>query len=90
MARIVEHVREAEDAYVDRLGWWSISGRGSRKALGLESVRDEALRGLQAAVLGQIPEKGPRGGRRWLPRYFVRRVAWHVLDHAWEIEDRLR
>ncbi len=24
----------------------------------------------------------------WLPRYAVRRVAWHVLDHAWEIEDR--
>lgn len=21
-------------------------------------------------------------------RYLVRRVAWHVLDHAWEIEDR--
>jgi hypothetical protein len=25
----------------------------------------------------------------WPPRYFVRRVAWHVLDHAWEIEDRI-
>lgn len=24
----------------------------------------------------------------WPPRYFVRRSAWHVLDHAWEIEDR--
>ncbi len=22
-------------------------------------------------------------------RYFVRRTAWHVLDHLWEIEDRL-
>ena len=22
------------------------------------------------------------------PRYFVRRAAWHVLDHAWELEDR--
>ena len=21
-------------------------------------------------------------------RYFVRRSAWHVLDHTWEIEDR--
>ena len=35
-----------------------------------------------------LPEKGPRGGTIWLPRYFVRRAAWHVLDHAWEIEDR--
>jgi hypothetical protein len=21
--------------------------------------------------------------------YFVRREAWHVLEHVWEIEDRL-
>jgi hypothetical protein len=26
---------------------------------------------------------------RWPPRYVVRRAAWHVLDHAWEIEDRI-
>jgi hypothetical protein len=24
----------------------------------------------------------------WPPRYFMRRAAWHILDHAWEIEDR--
>ena len=28
----------------------------------------------------------PRGP--WLPRYAVRRIAWHVLDHAWEVEDK--
>ncbi len=22
------------------------------------------------------------------PRYAARRIAWHVLDHAWEIEER--
>jgi hypothetical protein len=33
-------------------------------------------------------QRGPRGGTLWPPRYFVRRVAWHALDHAWEIEDR--
>jgi hypothetical protein len=27
-------------------------------------------------------------GRGWPPRYAFRRFAWHVLDHAWEIEDR--
>jgi hypothetical protein len=26
--------------------------------------------------------------RGWPPRYLARRIAWHVLDHAWEIEDR--
>jgi hypothetical protein len=25
----------------------------------------------------------------WTPRYFVRRMAWHELDHAWEIEARV-
>jgi len=24
----------------------------------------------------------------WPSRYFIRRAAWHVLDHAWEIEDK--
>jgi hypothetical protein len=24
----------------------------------------------------------------WPPRYAARRLIWHVLDHAWEIEDR--
>ncbi len=25
----------------------------------------------------------------WTARSFVRRVAWHTLDHTWEIEDRI-
>ncbi len=25
---------------------------------------------------------------RWSQRYLVRRDAWHVLDHAWELEDK--
>lgn len=29
-----------------------------------------------------VVEKG------WPPRYAARRIAWHVLDHAWQIEDR--
>jgi hypothetical protein len=42
----------------------------------------DALRG--AALSGPQPV-GPRG---WPPRYAIRRIAWHVLDHAWEIEDK--
>jgi len=26
----------------------------------------------------------------WPPRYFIRRSAWYVLDHAWEMEDKSR
>lgn len=39
----------------------------------------------RAAVLARLAEGE---GERWTPRYFVRRTAWHVLDHAWEIEDK--
>ena len=27
-------------------------------------------------------------GTKWPVRYAARRIAWHVLDHAWEIEDK--
>jgi hypothetical protein len=36
-----------------------------------------------------VPERGPRGGAIWSARNYVRRIAWHVLDHAWEIEDKV-
>jgi hypothetical protein len=49
----------------------------------------EILDALAAAVEGRLPVAGPRGGKLWTPRFFVRRVAWHLLDHAWEIEDRI-
>jgi len=41
-----------------------------------------------APPAGRGARRAGRGGLRWRPRYFVRRVAWHLLDHAWEIEDR--
>lgn len=31
----------------------------------------------------------PNRAERWPVRYAVRRTAWHALDHAWEIEDRI-
>ncbi len=37
---------------------------------------------LQAPDELVTPEKG------WPPRYAARRMAWHVLDHLWEIEDK--
>jgi hypothetical protein len=51
-------------------------------------VRDAVLEAMERAAVEGAPPRGPRGGKRWTVRYFVRRAAWHVLDHAWEIEDR--
>jgi hypothetical protein len=47
------------------------------------------VQALQSAVRDGLPQSGPRGGKLWTPRYFVRRMAWHELDHAWALEDRV-
>jgi hypothetical protein len=31
----------------------------------------------------------PQKDTRWPVAYAVRRIAWHALDHAWEMEDRI-
>ncbi len=84
---IVKHVVMAEVAYLGRLGV-KVSATGEA-AQAQPQVRQAALEGLELSAHGQIPARGPRGGLRWLPRRFVRRAAWHILDHAWEIEDRM-
>src|SRR6266542_2620909 len=40
------------------------------------------------AVLGAPSDGTPAAPKGWPARYAVRRFAWHVLDHAWEIQDR--
>ncbi len=87
---IVEHVRGADEGYLGALGWKLKPGETNDSRKKLESTRQAIPGALAAAARGEIPRRGPRGGVRWTPRYFVRRVAWHTLDHAWEIEDRVR
>lgn len=86
---IIRHVLESEAGYLAALGW-KLNQREIKdlnKQLG--QTREVILEAMAASARGEIAERGPRGGLRWKPRCFVRRVAWHVLDHAWEIEDRL-
>ena len=86
---IVEHVLEAERSYLSALGWKYRRDESAGLQEALHQCQTAVLEGLEAAVRGEIAAEGPRGGKRWLPRYFVRRVAWHVVDHVWEIEDRV-
>lgn len=86
---IVQHVLGADAGYLRSLGWKVEKGEGDDPTQQLKRTRQAILEGLAAAARGELPQRGPRGGVRWKPRYFVRRVAWHVLDHAWEIEDRV-
>jgi hypothetical protein len=85
--QIVEHVLEAEMAYLSRLGLEA--GQPPISEPKEPSQMREAILLSVRAAAGSRPHQGPKGGARWTPRYFVRRVAWHALDHAWEIEDRV-
>jgi hypothetical protein len=73
---VVEHVVAAEQSYARKIG---VRHRRPRPGDG------EALAALRSDILAAL-----RGGvdAGWPTRYAARRVAWHVLDHAWEIEDR--
>jgi len=87
--QIVEHVLAAEQAYLGRLGWKLKSEGGQNLDEALQNIQQAALNALEASVEGKLPKQGPRGGVIWPARYYVRRAAWHILDHAWEIEDRM-
>jgi len=86
---IIQHVLGSDGGYLAQLGWKLGQGDAEDLDKQLDRTRQGILKGLTASARGEIPARGPRGGIRWGPRYFVRRLAWHVLDHAWEIEDRV-
>lgn len=77
---IAGHVRDAEVAYARKMG---IAG-----ATALARESPDTLRAAIAGVLAVPSEGGPLTERGWGARYGARRIAWHALDHAWEIEDR--
>lgn len=84
---VADHVMGAESSYARTLGvrhkqpTWA-----DRPAV--EALREDIAAVLAVPWSGGAPAKGPRGGKGWPPRYAARRIAWHVLDHAWEIEDK--
>ena len=80
--KIVAHVLGAEAGYASRLGL------RLREPPWEDGAAVAAFREAIAGALRTPPVEGPRGGKRWPGRYAARRIAWHALDHAWEIEDR--
>lgn len=80
-AKIVAHVVGADAGYQRELGL---------RIPEPEPTDAAAVRGLRAAmleVLRQASDGSPLA-KRWTARYAAMRIAWHALDHAWEIEDR--
>ncbi len=88
LKKIVTHVLEADSGYLGRIATrYRLDGE-MQTMQQVDATRRVMLIALESAVKEPLPERGPRGGVIWPARYFVRRTAWHVLDHTWEIEDR--
>ncbi len=87
--KIVAHVLQSEAGYLAQQRWKIDKVQEERIAEEGPRIHRGVLDALDAAARGEAPTSGPRGGKVWPARYFVRRVAWHVLDHLWEIEDRV-
>jgi hypothetical protein len=85
---IVRHVLGADAAYLRRVGQKFSQDEAAPLDDDVQRAREAIRAALGAGARGEIPHQGPRGGALWTPRYFVRRVAWHTVDHLWEIEDR--
>ena len=77
---VFDHVIGAETAYARKLG---VRHKQPHDREGIDAVRAGIVDVISAARAGE-----PAADSGWLPRYAARRIAWHVLDHAWEIEDR--
>jgi hypothetical protein len=85
--KMTGHVIEADQAYIAQLGARPPKAAAGRP-LKLSDLHDAMLAAFRARARG-LPFAEPRDTKKpWTPRYFARRVGWHVLDHAWEIEDR--
>jgi hypothetical protein len=70
--KVRAHTREAERAYASKIGL-RIAPRTP-----WEQQRD---------LLAQRLESEDRG-EKWPLDYALRRIAWHVVDHAWEVLDK--
>ena len=80
-ARVVEHVVACDHGYARNIGL-KLSAPAATDRDAVAEMRTHVL-----SLLGQ-PSDGAPLARKWNARYALRYIAWHALDHAWEIEDR--
>jgi hypothetical protein len=80
--KMIEHVVGADHAYAHEIGL----RRPDPDPTDRRAV--EAERAAMLEVLRRPSDGRPLADRRWTLRYAARRIAWHALDHAWEMQDR--
>jgi hypothetical protein len=80
--KMLDHVLGAEAAYGGHIGVKHPQPElGDTRAI--NALRKDIAEALRGASDGSpLREKG------WPPRYALRRITWHVLDHLWEMQDR--
>jgi hypothetical protein len=81
------HVLDAEVAYLGQLGSRPPALDGDLEER-MERVRTALVATLTARVRGDELPNPRRTKTPWSPTYAIRRIAWHALDHTWELEDR--
>jgi hypothetical protein len=86
---VIHHALGADVGYLTRINQRAKLDEDADLSAERERIWQLIQQGLETAVRDGLPDSGPRGGKLWTPRYFVRRTAWHELDHAWELEDRI-
>lgn len=80
--KMIGHVVEADHAYAREIGV-RLKPPAADDRPGIEAVRAAMLE-----VLGSPSDGSTLADRKWTARYAAGRIAWHALDHAWEMEDR--
>jgi hypothetical protein len=80
--KMLDHVLGAEAGYARKVGI-----KHPQPELG-DTRAIKALRDELAEALGRPSDGSPLVPNGWPPRYAIRRITWHVLDHAWEMQDR--
>jgi hypothetical protein len=76
------HVVGAEQAYAGKVGV-RVRSPPVDDPSAIRAMREALLAVIRADRIGAPPREGG-----WAPRYCARRLAWHALDHAWEMQDR--
>jgi hypothetical protein len=80
--KMIRHVIESDHYYAREIG----IRRPEPDATDRRAVKAERRAVLE--VLSQPSDGSPLADRKWTPNYAARRIAWHAIDHAWEMEDR--
>lgn len=84
---IIDHLIQSDQSDLERLGVTHRLRFHNDPLDELRDIREAMLRAISRAAFNDIPHRELLG-EIWSARTFIRKIAWHTLSHAWEIEDR--